>query len=95
MLTSFVLEEVNERLATLHARYRVECNGMINHRSYGSAQVTRTQLRRDYNLCSLFRELLELISLEHIDLSDEAMDGLTKLIEPTERHRRKKVEEII
>jgi hypothetical protein len=88
---TYVLSTVKDRAKLLKNRYRLAVN---NKDELGMdmkptvAAVVRSHLKRDYNLCKLVEELTESIIDEKLALSEDALAGLDKLVEPIERHRR-------
>lgn len=90
----YVLFTLQERIAELKQRYKMLCHLKDEHGNDISnkytAAVNRTQVKRDLNLCLLVEELITATPGKVCVFSDEAIEGLERLIEPTERHRRLK-----
>jgi hypothetical protein len=89
----YVLTNIRERLDILHERYKLACNGKNSSGELlkpATAAVTRSLVRRDYGICKLIEELTCMINENRLNLSDTALEGLDKLIEPIERHTRLK-----
>jgi len=85
----YVLFTLRQRIAVLKDRYRLLCHGKTSQ-SYGGSAVSRSEAKRDLNLCLLVEELIVGTPGKLTVLSDEAQEGLEKLMEPLERHRRLK-----
>jgi len=77
---SFVLSEIEERIETLHERYRAAVQR-------DNAQQ-RTHCKRDIQILGLLKQLVEQVSAPRLELDSDAMDGLERLVSPNERHRR-------
>lgn len=89
MNKEYVLETIEARLKELRKRYNAACNLKTEFGetlSSGSAAYYRTTYTQQINMCILIKELLKGVT----ELSDEANEGLYRLIEPVERHRRMK-----
>jgi hypothetical protein len=87
----YILDNMDERIQILEDRYRMYCKsedeaGMPL--SYGTAAVYRSNTKRDLALCTLLYELVSYIKKDDLELSKMAEDGLDKVMEPLERHRR-------
>lgn len=91
----YVLFKLRERISILKERFR-----LINHLKdeWGNdvnkytAATKRTLYKQDLNLCLLIEELIVASPGQLCILSDEATEGLERLMEPLERHRRLKDE---
>ena len=90
MTREYMLELVDVRIAVLDRRYTNACNNMDDvgeHAlSKGSAAAVRTQSKRDIQLLLLVKELL-IGCKGDCDLSEDALDGFYRIVEPVERHR--------
>jgi len=89
----YVLFTIRERIAELKHRYNMHCNmkdefGKEFNRDVSA--VYRSNVKRDLRLCMLVEELIVGTPGKLTVLSDEATEGLEKLMEPYERHRRMK-----
>jgi hypothetical protein len=87
----YVLYNLRERMAVLKERYRIYCQGKNTDGkeiSYGTAGVYRNKVLRDLHLCMLVEELVTAVPGKTCLLSDDALDGLSKLMEPCERYER-------
>jgi hypothetical protein len=94
----YILAMLELRIVTLNKRYKLACHGKddngVNRGTYAMAN-TRTVCKKESHLCVLIKELIEQIKGPICDLSEEAQNGLEKLIEPIERHRRLKDEVLL
>lgn len=90
----YVLFTIRARIEELKNRYKMLCHGKDEQgnvlKNKGSAAVTRSQTKRDLNYCYLVEELITGTPGKLTILTDEAMEGLERLMEPCERHRRLK-----
>ena len=90
MTKEYMLELVDVRIAVLDRRYTNACNNMDDKGeqalSKGSAAAVRTQSKRDIQLLLLVKELLTGYK-GGCDLSEDALDGFYRIVEPVERHR--------
>jgi len=93
----FLQDQFEARITLLKRRYASGCvhkNVDGTPLSKGNATAIRTLTKRDLNTCILFKELLAMVGDDVLDLSDEAMNGLERLVMPVERHKREPVIEL-
>lgn len=88
----YVLFTIRARIDELKNRYKLLCHGkdeqgnvLVNK---GSAAVARSEAKRDLQYCYLVEELLCGTIGKIIMLTEPATEGLERLMEPCERHRR-------
>jgi hypothetical protein len=89
----YALIVLQERMKTLKHRYQMLCHGLDeqgNDVNRDVAATNRSLLRKDLDLCMLVEELLICTESDWLFLSDEAVRGLERLMDPLERHRRLK-----
>jgi hypothetical protein len=89
----YIETQVSDRLEVLRLRYRcaVNCKDENDMEIKSTVAATlRSQFKRELCLCKLVYDMLNNIPDDEILLSDEALYGLDRLIEPVERHRRLK-----
>lgn len=86
----YALLTLRERIEILKERYRLACHGLNEYGvelKKGVADTYRTGYKREMQLCMLVEELVSQIKSDEIPLSNDAENGLEKLMEPNERHR--------
>jgi len=86
----YVLYTIKQRIAELQKRYAKLCVGKDEDGNIlsttGYAQSCRTACKKELNLCLLVEALVMGTKTEL--LSEEAIEGLDRLIEPNDRHKR-------
>jgi len=92
----YVLYTIRQRIEELKHRYKMLCHlkdedGTEIKNKY-TAAVKRTEAKRDLQYCLLVEELIVGTPGKLAILSEEATQGLERLMEPCERHRRLKNE---
>jgi len=87
----YILFTMRDRIKTLQARYKHYLNGQDEYGAplgYNTAAKYRSDTKLDLHKCMLVEELVSQIKTKEIPLTEEAENGLEKLMEPLERHRR-------
>jgi hypothetical protein len=81
---------LEERIDILKDRYN-QLNRLQdeygNAVKYSVAAVNKSLIRKDLRTCILVLELMHIITEDELTLTQEAMKGLDRLIEPMERFR--------
>lgn len=87
----YIIVTLQQRIAILKNRYKLACHGKNDDGTMcdtaALANVRHSSLR-DLHLCQVILELVQQIKTPLCEFSDDATDGLEKLMSPIERHRR-------